>query len=44
MSDQIKLNNDTVISFRVSLVNLQLRYKIRKDLIDAKNMAKNIII
>lgn len=44
MSDQIKLNNDSVYSFRVSLVNLQMRYKIRRDLIDTANMAKNIII
>jgi hypothetical protein len=44
MSRQIKLNNDKLYSYRVSLLNLPSKYKIRRDLIDTANMAKNIII
>lgn len=44
MSSLVKLNNDSVYTFRVSLLNLQMRYKMRKDLIDTEHMDTNILI
>jgi hypothetical protein len=45
MDNIVKLSIDLVYNFRVSLlVNFQIKYKKRKDLIDTEKMAKNKII